>query len=59
MIVTERPGFGASTRLPGHGFLEPADDVAAILDELAIERARLWGGSGGAPYLLRLRSATR
>jgi pimeloyl-ACP methyl ester carboxylesterase len=52
MIVTERPGFGASTRLPGHGFLEPADDVAAILDELAIERAHLWGGSGGAPYLL-------
>jgi pimeloyl-ACP methyl ester carboxylesterase len=26
--------------------------VAAILDELAIERAHLWGGSGGAPYLL-------
>jgi len=52
MIVTERPGFGASTRMAGHGFLEPADDVAAILDELAIERAHLWGGSGGAPYLL-------
>ena len=52
MIVTERPGFGASTRLAGHGFLEPADDVAAILDELAIERVHLWGGSGGAPYLL-------
>jgi pimeloyl-ACP methyl ester carboxylesterase len=52
MIVTERPGFGASTRLPAHGFLEPADDVAAILDELAVERAHLWGGSGGAPYLL-------
>jgi pimeloyl-ACP methyl ester carboxylesterase len=52
MIVTERPGFGASTRLAGHGFMEPADDVTAILDELAIERAHLWGGSGGAPYLL-------
>jgi pimeloyl-ACP methyl ester carboxylesterase len=52
MIVTERPGFGASTRLAGHGFLAPADDVAAILDELEIERAHLWGGSGGAPYLL-------
>jgi pimeloyl-ACP methyl ester carboxylesterase len=52
MIVTERPGFGASTRLAGHGFVEPADDVAAILDELAIGRAHLWGGSGGAPYLL-------
>jgi len=52
MIVTERPGLGASTRLAAHGFLEPADDVAAILDDLAIERAHLWGGSGGAPYLL-------
>jgi pimeloyl-ACP methyl ester carboxylesterase len=52
MIVTERPGFGASTRLAGHGFVEPADDVAAILDELAIERTRLWRRSGGAPYLL-------
>jgi len=52
MIITERPGFGASTRLPAHGFTEPADDVAAILDELAIGRAHLWGGSGGAPYLL-------
>jgi pimeloyl-ACP methyl ester carboxylesterase len=52
MIVTERPGFGASTRLAEHGFVEPADDVAAILDDLAIERAHLWGGSGGAPYLL-------
>jgi len=52
MIVTERPGFGASTRMPAHGFLEPADDVAAILDELAIERAHLWAGSGGGPYLL-------
>jgi pimeloyl-ACP methyl ester carboxylesterase len=52
MIITERPGFGASTRLPAHGFLEPADDVAAILDDLAVERANLWGGSGGAPYLL-------
>jgi len=52
MIVTERPGFGASTRLAGHGFAAPASDVAAILDELEIERAHLWGGSGGAPYLL-------
>src|SRR6267154_6614893 len=52
VIVTERPGFGASTRRAGHGFVEPADDVAAILDDLAIERAHVWGGSGGAPYLL-------
>lgn len=52
MIITERPGFGTSTRLPGHGFVEPADDVAAILDDLGIERTHLWAGSGGTPYAL-------
>jgi pimeloyl-ACP methyl ester carboxylesterase len=32
VITTERPGFGASSRLPGRRFGEPADDLAAILD---------------------------
>jgi pimeloyl-ACP methyl ester carboxylesterase len=54
VVTTERPGFGASTRLPGRGFLEPADDVAAILDELRIERLPVYAGSGGAPHLLAL-----
>ena len=34
VITTERPGFGASSRLPGRRFREPADDMAAILDSL-------------------------
>src|SRR4051794_14150584 len=51
-ITTERPGFGASTPLPGRGFAEPADDLAAILDELNIERAHVIGGSGSAPHQL-------
>jgi pimeloyl-ACP methyl ester carboxylesterase len=54
IVTTERPGFGASTRLPGRGFLEPADDLAAILDELRIEQLPVYAGSGGAPYLLAL-----
>lgn len=54
IVTTERPGFGASTRLPGRGFLEPADDLAAILDELRIERLPVIAGSGGAPHLLAL-----
>jgi pimeloyl-ACP methyl ester carboxylesterase len=54
IVTTERPGFGASTRLPGRGYLEPADDLAAILDELRIERLPVIAGSGGAPYLLAL-----
>src|SRR4051812_36952004 len=51
-ITTERPGFGASTRLEGRGFAEPADDLAAVLDELGVERAHVIGGSGSAPHQL-------
>ena len=52
VITVERPGFGASTRLPGRGFTEHADDLAAILDHLGIDRAPLFGGSGAAPHVL-------
>jgi len=51
-ITTERPGYGASSRLPGRGFAEPADDLAAVLDELGVERAHVIGGSGSAPHQL-------
>lgn len=53
-ITTERPGFGASTPLPGRGFAEPADDLAAVLDELGIESAHVIGGSGSSPHQLAL-----
>ncbi len=64
--MTERPGFGASTRLPGHGCMEHADDLAAILDELEVESVPVYGQSGAAPYILafaarhpeRVRAAT-
>ena len=52
MIVPERPGFGASTRLPGRGFNEHADDLAAVLDEMGIDRVPIDGASGGAPHVL-------
>jgi len=52
MIVTERPGFGASTRRPGRGFHEHADDLAAILDEIAGDALPIIGGSGGGPHVL-------
>lgn len=66
VITTERPGFGASTPLPGRGFLEHADDLAAILDELGIDDVHVWGASGAAPHVLafcqqhpdRVRAAT-
>jgi pimeloyl-ACP methyl ester carboxylesterase len=51
-ITTERPGYGASSRLPGRGFAEPADDLAAVLDEVGVERAHVIGASGSAPHQL-------
>ena len=52
VITTERPGFGASTRLPGRGFGAPADDLAAVLDHLGLEAVYVMGGSGSAPHQL-------
>lgn len=54
VITTERPGFGASTRLPGRGFAQPADDIAAILDHLGLDEVHVIGGSGAAPHQLAL-----
>lgn len=52
VLTVERQGFGASTRLPGRGFSEHADDLAAILDHLGITRVPVYGGSGAAPHIL-------
>lgn len=54
VLTTERPGFGASTRLPGRGFLEPADDLVAVLDHLGLGRVAVTGGSGAAPHVLAI-----
>lgn len=51
-ITTERPGYGASTRLPGRRFSEHADDLAAILDEVGLDSVFVIGGSGSAPHQL-------
>lgn len=52
VLTTERPGYGASTRLPGRRFAEHADDLAAILDDRGIDRVHVIGGSGATPHLL-------
>ena len=54
VIVVERPGFGISTRLPGRGFSEHAEDLVAVLDHLGIGRVPVYGGSGAAPHILAL-----
>ena len=57
MIITERPGMGASTPHPGRGFLDHADDLVAILDDVGLERVPVIGVSGGGPYALALAAA--
>ena len=66
MIVFDRPGYGASTRLPGRGIAVVADDAAELLDNLGLEVVHVIGGSGGGPHALafagrhagRVRAAT-
>ena len=54
VITTERPGFGASTRLPGRGFAEHADDLAAVLDALGLDAVHVTGASGASAHELCL-----
>jgi pimeloyl-ACP methyl ester carboxylesterase len=66
VIVFDRPGYGASTRLPGRGISVVADDAAELLDHLGLDVVHVIGGSGGGPHVLafaanhseRVRAAT-
>ena len=48
----DRPGYGASTRLPGRRIADCAADVAAVCDALGVGRLCVWGISGGGPHAL-------
>jgi len=52
VIMADRPGFGLSTRLPGRGVLDVADDYAVLLDELDLDSVAVLGISGGGPHAL-------
>jgi pimeloyl-ACP methyl ester carboxylesterase len=52
LIAYDRPGYGGSDRLPGRSVADVAQDVAAIADELGLERFAVVGRSGGAPHAL-------
>ncbi|MFM2045649.1 MAG: hypothetical protein RLY86_4225 [Pseudomonadota bacterium] len=54
LIAPDRPGYGLSDPLPGRGLRAVAADVAALLDALGLDRVRLIGLSGGAPYAAAL-----
>ena len=53
-LLADRPGFGGSTRLPGRGIAQHADDLAALLDAQGLDRVPLMGTSGGGPHVLAM-----
>lgn len=52
LITYDRPGYGQSSRHKGRRVVDCVADVAAIADELGIERFAVKGGSGGGPHAL-------
>jgi pimeloyl-ACP methyl ester carboxylesterase len=52
LVAYDRPGYGGSTPDPGRTVADAPADVAAILDELGIERFATYGVSGGGPHAL-------
>jgi pimeloyl-ACP methyl ester carboxylesterase len=54
IIMIDRPGFGASTRLPGRGLSAVADDLIELLDHLGIETTAVIARSAGGPHGLAL-----
>ena len=49
LISYDRPGYGGSTSHPGRSVARAADDVAAIAQQLELDRLSVWGISGGGP----------
>jgi len=50
LIIPDRPGYGLSDPAPGHGYLDFADDLLALLDHLALDDCHIMGLSVGAVY---------
>jgi len=51
-IAYDRPGYGRSGPQIGRSVADGPADVAAIADELGLDRFAVVGGSGGAPHAL-------
>lgn len=52
LIAFDRPGYGGSTRHIGRSVADGAADVAAVADQLGIDRFAVVGRSGGGPHAL-------
>src|SRR5262252_7562593 len=53
-LMIDRPGYGGSTRKPGRGIVDVADDLADVVRAHGIERIPAMGTSGGGPHVLAL-----
>lgn len=51
-ITYDLPGYGLSTRRPGHRVVDAAEDVALIADQLGIDEFAVLGISAGGPRAL-------
>jgi pimeloyl-ACP methyl ester carboxylesterase len=52
LISYDRPGYGGSSRQPGHTVANCVEDVRSIASALGIERMAVWGISGGGPHAI-------
>jgi pimeloyl-ACP methyl ester carboxylesterase len=52
LVTFDRAGIGRSDPDPAKSLLSAAGDLAAVADELALDRFALLGHSGGGPYAL-------
>jgi pimeloyl-ACP methyl ester carboxylesterase len=51
-LMADRPGYGGSSRKPGRGIAEFADDLVEVLDMHELQRVPVIGTSGGGPHAL-------
>jgi pimeloyl-ACP methyl ester carboxylesterase len=52
LVAYSRPGYGASSPMPGRSVADAAADTMAVLDELGIGSIVALGYSGGGPHAL-------
>ncbi|MGH3166448.1 MAG: alpha/beta fold hydrolase [Trebonia sp.] len=52
VIKTARPGYEGSTPRPGRTVGDVAEDIAAVLDDLGVQKFITYGVSGGGPHAL-------
>jgi pimeloyl-ACP methyl ester carboxylesterase len=53
-ISVDKPGYGHSTIDPHRSLARYVEDIRQLMDHLALDRAAMYGESGGGPHLLAL-----